>query len=190
MEQTNRDSVYESHTAATWEEDVATDAKEIYATALRNTHAMEQQGLQQMETQVSELERYPEYRALLQRHIETTRGQLSRLERALEAIGESRSSLKEAVTSVAGRVGAAVHAIAQDETLKNLYAGYAFQHEQIAAYRSLAVIAEKGGGSAFVSSIRQAIAEEEEAAQAAAALIEPVTRKYVELTAAGAKADA
>jgi hypothetical protein len=43
---------------------------------------------------------------------------------------------------VVGTVGATVHALTQDETLKNLYAGYAFQYQQIAAYRSLIAIAE------------------------------------------------
>jgi ferritin-like metal-binding protein YciE len=98
---------------------------------------MEQQGLQQMEIQVSRLERYPDYASLLRQHIETTRQQLHRLEQALTAAGESVSSLKETVTTIAGSVGAAIHGLAQDETLKNLYAGYAYQYEQIGAYRSL-----------------------------------------------------
>jgi hypothetical protein len=39
---------------------MATDIKTLYAGALRNTHAEESQGLQQMESQVKGLERYPE----------------------------------------------------------------------------------------------------------------------------------
>jgi hypothetical protein len=35
---------------------MTTDARSLSTTALRNTHAMEQQGLQQMEIQVSRLE--------------------------------------------------------------------------------------------------------------------------------------
>src|SRR5918993_1309430 len=136
---------------------MATDARSIYVTALRNTHAMEQQGLQQMEIQVSRLERYPDYAALLRQHIETTRGQIARLDQALQALGESPSTLKETVTSVVGTVGATVHAMAQDETLKNLYAGYAFQHQQIAAYRSLITIAESAGETAHIPEFRQSL---------------------------------
>ena len=168
---------------------MATDTRSIYVTALRNTHAMEQQGLQQMELQVSRLETYPDYAALLRRHIETTRRQLNRLEQALKSAGESIPSLKEAVTSVAGTVGATVHGMFQDETLKNLYAGYAFQYQQVAAYRSLIAIAESAGETDHVSAFRDSIREEEQAAQQAADLIEPVTRRYVELTASGEKAD-
>lgn len=36
------------------------DAREIYVTALKNTHAVEMQALQIMERQVERLERYPE----------------------------------------------------------------------------------------------------------------------------------
>ncbi|MXQ14796.1 ferritin-like domain-containing protein [Microvirga makkahensis] len=168
---------------------MATDARSIYISALRNTHAMEQQGLQQMEIQVSRLERYPDYSALLSRHIETTRQQVQRLEQALQAAGESASTLKEAVTSAAGSVGATVHGLFQDEMLKNLYAGYAYQYEQIAAYRSLIAIAEAAGETAHVPAFRQSIQEEEQAAQQSAELIEPVTRQYVELTTSGEKAD-
>ena len=168
---------------------MTTDARSIYMTALHNTHAMEQQGLQQMELQVSRLERYPEYAALLGRHIETTREQLKRIEQALAAAGTSRSVLKETVTSIAGTVGATVHGLAQDETLKNLYAGYAYQYEQIGAYRSLIVIAEAAGETAQTAAFRECLREEENAAEQVARLIEPVTRRYVELTTSGEKAD-
>jgi ferritin-like metal-binding protein YciE len=168
---------------------MATDARSIYTTALRNTHAMEQQGLQQMELQVSRLERYPDYAALLNRHIAVTRQQVQRLEQALAAAGESLSAFKETVTTIAGTVGATIHALAQDETLKNLYAGYAYQYEQIGAYRSLITIAESARETGHIAAFRQSLQEEEDAARQVADLIEPVTRRYVELTTSGDKAD-
>lgn len=168
---------------------MATDTKSLYATSLRNTHALESQGLQQMESQVKGLENYPEYGSLLRGHIEVTRGQLRRLEEALGALGESPSALKEAVTNTAGRIGAAVHALAQDETLKNLYAGYGYQYDQIAAYRSLIVFAEAAGETAHVAGFKQAIEEEKRGAQGVDGLIETVTRQYIERTVRGHKAD-
>ncbi|MCJ2108058.1 ferritin-like domain-containing protein [Methylobacterium sp. E-041] len=45
----------------------------IYADALRNTRALEKQGLEQMERQLSGLERYPDYAAVLRRHVNTTK---------------------------------------------------------------------------------------------------------------------
>jgi ferritin-like metal-binding protein YciE len=114
---------------------------------------------------------------------------LARLEQALQSAGESISSIKETVTTVAGTIGATVHGLFQDETLKNLYAGYAYQYEQIGAYRSLITIAEAAGETAHVSAFQQSVQEEERAAQEVAGIIEPVTRRYVELTTSGDKAD-
>ena len=168
---------------------MTTDARSIYQTALVNTHAAETQGLQQMERQVERLERYPEYAALLRRHIETTRGQVARLDRAMQAAGTAPSALKETVTTIAGNIGAAVHGLAQDETLKNLYAGFGYQYHQIAAYRSLIAIAESAGETAHIADFRQSIREEEQAAQEVSGFIETVTRRYVELTTSGDKAD-
>ena len=168
---------------------MATDAKSLYVTALRNTHALESQGLQQMESQVKGLENYPEYARLLQGHIEVTRRQLRRLDDALGSLGESASALKEAVTNTAGRIGATVHGLAQDETLKNLYAGYGYQYDQIAAYRSLVVFAENAGQTDHVAGFKQAIEEEKRGAQGVDGLIETVTRQYIERTLGGKKAD-
>ena len=168
---------------------MATDHKALYATALRNTHALESQGLQQMESQVKGLENYPEYARLLQDHIGVTRRQLQRLEQAMGALGESPSALKEAVTNLAGRIGATVHGLAQDETLKNLYAGYGYQYDQIAAYRSLVVFAEAAGHSDHVAGLKEAVEEEKRGAQGVDGLIETVTRQYIERTVRGAKAD-
>jgi ferritin-like metal-binding protein YciE len=168
---------------------MATDIKTLYAGALRNTHAEESQGLQQLESQVKGLEKYPEYAHLLQDHIQVTRTQLQRIEQALSALGESPSALKEFVTNTAGRIGATVHALAQDETLKNLYAGFAYQYHQIAAYRSLIVFAERAGHTDHVAGFKQSIEEEKRAAQRVDELIESITRQYIEATLRGEKAD-
>lgn len=160
---------------------MANDVNQLYVTALRNTHAEETQGLQQMERQVERLENYPQYAALLRRHISTTQGQVQRLEQALEAQGETISALKETVTGLAGNIGAAVHALAGDETLKNLYAGYAYQYHQIAAYKSLIEIAKAAGATAHVSLFEKSLQEETEAANEVERLIAPVTQKYVQL---------
>ena len=167
----------------------STDIGTIYAGALRNTRALEKQGLEQMERQLSGLERYPDYAAVLRRHVDTTKRQLAQLDQALASLGESPSTLKEAVTSVAGSIGAAVHGMAQDETLKNLYAGYAYQYDQAAAYRSLSVIAERAGKPDHASNFRTTADEETKVAEEIAGLIEPVTKIYLDLTMSGAKAD-
>lgn len=167
---------------------MATDIKDIYITALRNTRALEKQGLEQMERQLDRLEHYPDYAAVLRAHVPVTRTQIDRLDAALKAVGESASTLKETVTSVAGTIGATAHALAGDETLKNLYAGYAYQYDQIAAYRSLSVIAEAAGASEQGSGFKSAIEEERTAADAIDGVIESVTKTYLGRETGGAKA--
>lgn len=166
----------------------STEIGTIYAGALLDTRALEKQGLEQMERQLSGLKRYPDYAAVLRRHVDTTKRQLTQLDRVPEPIGESPSTLREAVTSVAGSIGAAIHSLAQDETLKNLDAGYAYQYDQAAAYRSLAVIAERAAKSDHISNFNAAAGEETKVAEEIAASIEPVTRIYLDLTLSGAKA--
>lgn len=158
-----------------------TDQATIYRDALRSTHALEVQGLQQMKQQLPELNDYPRYKAAIEQHIRTTEQQIGRLDAALAKIDDGRSSLKEAVTKVAGTVGATVHGAAGDSVLKNLFAGYAFQYDQIAAYRSLVVIAKAAGHDDLVAGLQQSIEEEKKAAAAIDDLIETVTEKYVEI---------
>ena len=164
---------------------MSTDLQAIYQGSLSATHAAEQQGLQQLRTQLSGLDNYPDYAALVSRHITVTEGQIARIEQAMTDAGTSPSAVKEAVTNAAGAVGAAVHGLFPDTQLKNLYAGYAYQHEQIAAYESLAIIAEQAGFAGHRSWIEQTLAEEREGARAAEALIEPVTRRYLSLATSG-----
>lgn len=155
------------------------DLASMYKEALQNTHAAERQGLVQMERQVDSLGDYPEYKALIERHIGTTKGQLNRVESALSEIGADSAKLREAVTATAGAVGSAVHGVMPDQTLKNLYAGYAYQAEQIAAYKSLAVIAKAAGHEAHVGWIDSTVSEEEQAASEVAAIIPSVTEKFL-----------
>lgn len=74
------------------------------------------------------------------------------------------------------------HQLQQDATLKNLYAGYAYQHEQIAAYRSLAAIARAAGFGGHASWIEQSEKEEQQAAREVEAIIVPVTEQYLQRT--------
>ena len=165
---------------------MTTEVKQIYVQSLKNTRAAEQQGLQQLERQIERMERYPDYIALVREHIEVTKLQLDRIEAALSDTGSDVGTLREAVTGAAGNIGAAVHAVMPDETLKNLYAGYAYQHEQIAAYQSLAVIADAAGYGQHREWIETTLEEERRGAEAAENLIAPVTRKFLELEMAEA----
>ena len=167
---------------------MAIETREIYVTALKNTHALEMQALQIMERQVERLQRYPEMEAALRRHIEETHGQRTRLEEALHSLSESPSTLKEGVLGFVGNMMAIAHVPAQDEILKNAFANQAFENFEIAAYTSLLTIGEAAGQTAHRSAFTLSLQQEENMAKAVAALVAPTTQRYLQLTLGGATA--
>jgi len=168
---------------------MSTSAKEIYVTALKNTHALEMQALQIMERQVERLERYPEMVEALRKHIDETHGQRSRLEEALHSLNETPSVIKEGFLGFVGNMMALGHTPAQDEILKNTYANHAFENFEIAAYTSLLAIGDAAGLSAHRAGLTQSLDEEKAMAQRVHDLIVPTTQRYVQLTTSGQKAD-
>ena len=166
-----------------------TDIRDLYVTALQNTHALELQALQIMGRQVERLERYPEMADALRRHIAETHQQRDRLDEALESLASSPSALKEGVLGFMGNMAALAHAPADDEVLKNAFANRAFENYEIAAYDALLVFAEAAGHTTSIKAFEQSRREEVAMADQVAALVAPTARRYVELTTAGAKAD-
>jgi ferritin-like metal-binding protein YciE len=168
---------------------MADDIRSIYATALKNAHAVELQALQIMERQVERLERYPEMETILRRHIDETHQQRDRIEEALNAIAESPSALKEGVLGFMGNMAALAHAPAQDEILKNSFANHAFENYEIAIYTSLLTITEAAGQTRFVSAFETSLKEEQNTARQILEIVGPTTQRYLQLTTSGAKAD-
>ncbi|GJD46510.1 Protein YciE [Methylobacterium cerastii] len=168
---------------------MALDTRDIYVTALKNTHALEMQALQIMERQVERLQNYPEMEAALRRHIDETHGQRTRLEEALHSLAESSSALKEGFLGFVGNMMALGHAPAQDEILKNAYANHAFENFEIAAYTSLLAIGEAAGQQGHAAAFQQSLKEEEGMAAKVRELVRPTTLRYIELSTAGEKAD-
>ena len=168
---------------------MALDTRSIYVTALKNTHALELQALQIMERQVERLQHYPEMEAALRRHIQETHGQRDRLEEALTSLNQGPSVIKEGFLGFVGNMMALGHVPAQDEILKNTFANHAFENFEIAAYTSLLTIADAAGQGAHRTALEQSLKEEQAMAKKVADLIQPTTQRYLELSAAGEKAD-
>jgi ferritin-like metal-binding protein YciE len=166
-----------------------TNVRDLYVTALQNTHALELQALQIMERQVERLERYPDMAEALRRHIAETHQQRDRLDEALSSLASSPSTVKEGVLAFMGNMAALAHTPADDEILKNAFANRAFENYEIAAYDALLVFAEAAGHAISIKAFEQSRQEEIAMADQVAALVAPTTRRYIELTAAGAKAD-
>ncbi len=161
---------------------------EVYHTGLRNMHALEMTAIELTERQVERLENYPEMAARLRQHHGESQEQARRLETILERHGTSSSGVKNAVTSVMGNVAAALHVPPSDEVLKNTFANFAFEHQEIAAYTSLIAMAEKIGDAASIVPLRQSLAEEQAMADWIREQIVPTTRRFMQLTETGVTA--
>ena len=161
---------------------------DLFLTGLRNQHAVENQAVQLLSRQVERLESYPEMEARMRQHIDESKIQAQRIEEILGKLGTSHSALKDAGMSFMGNMAALAHTPAQDEVLKNTMANYAFEHFEMASYKSLLALTDVVGQSGAVSALKQSLQEEEAMAEWIDQHIGPTTQRYLELSRAGAKA--
>ena len=158
---------------------MASSARDIFVVGLRNAHAMEIQARELMERQSERLTDYPEVQQKLTEHLRETEQQLKRLESCLEACGESTSSLKDTALSVAANVTAMAHSMAGDEILKNTFANNAFEHFEIASYKSLLALAGPAGAESSRPALETSLREEEQMASWIDANVQNVTMQYL-----------
>src|SRR4051795_1393449 len=140
---------------------MASTAREIFVTGLRNAHAMETQARELMERQSERLTDYPEVQARMKTHLRETEEQLKRLDQCLSSLGESASTLKDTAQSFMGNMMAMAHAVAEDEILKNTFANNAWEHFEIAAYKSLLPMCGPAGADSARTLLEQSLKEEE-----------------------------
>ncbi len=164
---------------------MANSMHDTYITGLKNAHALESQAIQLLSRQAERIENYPDHASMIRTHLAESETQLKRLESILERHGTSHSMLKDFVTGLTGNIAALAHAPMQDEILKNTFANYAFEHFEIAAYRSLIALAEATGDAQAIPVLQQSLAEEEKTAEMIGAVIEKTTLEYAQREAAG-----
>jgi ferritin-like metal-binding protein YciE len=158
---------------------MASSARDIFVVGLRNAHAMEVQARELMERQSERLTDYPEVQQKVTEHLRETEQQLKRLESCLEACGESTSSLKDTALSVAANVTAMTNSMAGDEILKNTFSNNAFEHFEIASYKSLLALAGPAGAESSRPALESSLREEEQMAAWIDANVQKVTMEYL-----------
>ena len=160
-------------------------ARNLFVTGLRNAHALENEAIELMQRQIGRLERYPDVEARLRQHLEETRLQKQRIENILAALGTNASTLKDVVLSLFGTVAAIGNALAGDEILKNCFANFAFEGYEIAAYKSLIVLADATGHHDCIPPLDQSLREEQAMAAWIIETLPELTLKYVGLREEG-----
>ncbi len=158
---------------------MATTAKDIFVAGLRNAHAMESQAQEMMERQAERLDDFPDVKEKVQVHLEETKDQIERLDECLRSFGESSSSFKDTAQSVMGNMAAMAHSVADDEILKNTFANSAFEHYEIAAYKSLLAMCSPAGADSCRALLEANLREEERMADWVDQNVENVTNMYL-----------
>jgi ferritin-like metal-binding protein YciE len=162
--------------------------RDLYITGLVNARALETQAIELLSRQVERLQSYPEVEDALRRHITESEQQRARLDTILEGLGSSSSGVKDFITGLMGNMAALAHAPMQDEILKNSLANYAFEHFEIASYKSLLTLADLAGDTTAPAALQESLREEERMAQWCADNLDPLVRKFAMLKESGAKA--
>ena len=153
---------------------------DVMVTGLKNAHGLESQAVQVLERQAERLTDYPELQGQLRRHLEESRMQREMLEGLLTRFNTSASTLKDAALGFAANLQAMVHAVAEDEVLKNTYTSYAFEHFEIASYRSLITMARRVGDAEVERVCTEILRQEEAMASWLGEHLDTITEQYLD----------
>jgi ferritin-like metal-binding protein YciE len=168
--------------------DTQKNTLDLLLTGMRNQHAVENQAISLLSRQVERLENYPEMEARMRQHIDESKLQAQRLEEMLSSLGSSHSALKDAGLSLGGNMAALMHTVAPDEVIKNSFANYAFEHFEIAAYKSLLTLCDAAGEVTGKAALQQSLSEEIAMAQWIDQHLEDTTLRYLRRLNAGLQA--
>jgi ferritin-like metal-binding protein YciE len=157
---------------------MASKARDILIDGLRNAHAMETQARELMERQSERLTDYPDVKARVQAHLRETQGQLERLEQCLSSLGETSSSIKDTAQPFMGNLMAMGHN-GRRRNSQEYFRNNAFEHFEIAAYKSLLTLCGPAGASNARGLLEQSLKEEEEMASWVDQNIGKVTMDYL-----------
>ena len=155
---------------------------------LRDAHAVEAQAMSLLQMQIDRLESYPEALPRLKQHLQETEQQAEALERCLQSLGSSSSTMKDMTTKFAANMQGMVHMATTDEVLKNMLASHAFERFEAASYHSLAAAAEAANEPEIARVAREHLRQEEAMAQWVWDNIPMMTEKYLQRSAAGEQA--
>lgn len=159
-----------------------------FVVGLRNAHALEHEALSLLDRQIEHLAEYAEVEVQLRSHRGETERQIERLETILAGLGESHSALKDVAASLGGNLASLGHTFAPDEILKNSFANFAFENFEAASYKTLIIMARRGGYQDAVPLLEQTLAEELAMVTFLDETLPVVVNTYLDRRAAGEQA--
>ena len=153
-------------------------SRENLADWLRDARTMEDLAIETLEKQAKRLDRYPELQAKLREHLAETRRQAERLDESMQRLGAVALVTGPRVDKLPG--GEQIAALlGGGPVTQNGITGYAFEHFEIATYRTLIEAASEAGEPEVERVCRENLREEEAMAEWLARRIPDVTRQYL-----------
>ncbi len=156
-----------------------THARENFVAWLRNAHAMEEQAATLLAAQVRRIESYPDLKARLTQHLEETRVQAELLKGLLDKTSGGASSIRDVAARLSGAAQGLSGMLTHDEVVKDLTAGYAFEHLEIGTYRVLIAAADELGDDEARAVFERILDEEEKMAQWFGDHLDGLTRVFL-----------
>ncbi len=155
---------------------------------LNNALGMEMGLVQVLEHHARDARTLPRLQERLQAHVQESRDQARRIQRALALAGGQASTSKTWLGDILGRVNAISTAMYSDELVKNALMDFAAEHFEIACYTSLIVAAEEVGLTEVAALCRQNLLEEQAMAHWLHSFIPEVTAIHLRQQATRAAA--
>jgi ferritin-like metal-binding protein YciE len=148
-------------------------------TWLKDAHAMEQSAINILEKQSTRLEHYPRMKQKVDEHLEVTRRQAELVKSCLRHYSADTSSVKDLMGRFTGMMNALGSGVASDEAVKAHIADYAFEHMEIACYRTLIATAKHVGDLQTQRVCEEILSQEEEMANWLGQELEGMTQTYL-----------
>jgi ferritin-like metal-binding protein YciE len=156
-----------------------THAKENFVAWLKSAHAMEEQSIATLTAQARRLENYPELKQHILDHLDQTRVHAEEVQALLNRLSVASSAIRD----VTGKIVAAVQGIpgmlVSDEVVRSTVSAYAFEHLEIATYRTLLTAADELEEIEAQAVLSRILAEEIAMAAWIEDNLDPITRIFL-----------
>jgi ferritin-like metal-binding protein YciE len=155
------------------------EMRDTVVTWLRDAHAMESAAVTNLEKNVDRFSEYPHIQSRLREDLQQTKTHVQEIEECLDRLGADRSMLKDLGMKFAGAMQPYLTAMAPDEPVKHLLAAHAYEHFEMASYKSLAAAAEQIGEPAIRDMAERSMTQKKQMAEWISEQLPVVTREYL-----------
>lgn len=146
---------------------------------LRDAHALEEAEITALSNHAKSAEEYPQLKAKLEQHLETTRRHSAEVRECINRLGGDSSGTKDVIGKTTTFLQGLVAGASGDTVVKNCLNDYAAEHMEIASYKSLIAAADELGERPVADTCRRILRDEEEMASWLENSIPTVTHEYL-----------